>query len=459
VTALLEQGFDVNAPQADGTTALHWAVRQDDVPLADRLIKAGANVRAANRYGVTALYLASVNGRAPMIERLLEAGADANASSPEGETALMTAARTGSVEAARVLLAHGASVDAREGWRGQTALMWAAAQNHAAMVRELLSNGADVNARSAVQTWERQNTEEPREKWLPPGGLTPLLFAARQGSLESARVLVESGAEVNAADPSGISPLLSAIINGHYDLAGLLLEKGADPNLGDVDGRTPLFAAVDMNTMPVSNVPMPKVIHNSITSFDLIGALLARGAHVNAQLTSQQAYRAKLDRGTDTVLTTGSTPLLRAAKAGDVATVGVLLAKGADARLPTRAGINPLMIAAGLGTKEEDLTGRSKTEADAIRTMTLLVDAGLDVNAVDTAGRTALHGAALQGYDQVVRWLVDRGARLDIRDKRELTPLDLAQGLGGGVGFDGKASNPHESTAALLRELMAAAGR
>jgi uncharacterized protein len=456
-SSLLQQHVNVNASEPDGTTALHWAVRQDDLQLADQLIAAGADVKGANRYGITAIYLASVNGSAAMIEKLLKAGANANAASPEGETALMTAARTGKVEAARVLLAHGASVDARESWRGQTALMWAAAQNHPAMILELLSHGADVNARSAVQSWERQNTLEPREKWLPPGGLTPLLLAARQGSLESVRVLVEAGADVNVTDPAAISALLSAIINGHYDVAGFLLEKGTNPNLADTDGRTALFAAVDMNTMPVSNVPMPRVSDNRLTSLDLIGMLLARGANVNAQLTSQQPYRAKLDRGTDTVLTTGTTPLLRAAKAGDVAAVRLLLEKGADARLPTKAGINPLMIAAGLGTKEEDTTGRSKTEADAIKTMTLLLDAGLDINAADATGRTALHGAALQGYDQVVRFLAERGARLDIKDNRGFTPLDVAIGLAGGVGFDGKASNPHESTAALLRTLIGSA--
>jgi ankyrin repeat protein len=454
IQALLQQRIDVNAPEADGTTALHWAVRNDDAALVEQLIRLGADAKAANRYGITPLYLAAVNGSAPIIEKLLKAGADANAISSEGETALMTASRTGNVDAVKVLLTHGADVNAKESWHGETALMWAVAQKHAAVARELIAKGADVGARSTVNKWERQNSAEPREKWLPPGGLTALEFAARQGCVDCIPVLVQAGADLNAVDPDGISPLLSAIINGHYDAAEVLLEKGSNPNIADGTGRTPLFSAVDFHTMPASNRPSPKEIDNETTSLDLVKALLAKGADVNAQLKKQQPYRTKLDRGDDTMLTTGTTPLLRAAKAGDVAVMKLLLAKGAEAKLTTRNGINPLMAAAGLGTKEEDTTGRRKTQAEAIEAIKLCLEAGVDVNAIDSRGQTALHGAAFQGFDDVVKFLAGNGAKLDVKDKQGKTPLDSAQGLAGGVGFDGQSSQPHPSTAALIETLL-----
>lgn len=449
------QRLDVNARKADGTTALHEAVRNDDARAVDQLIRAGANVKAATRYGITPLYLAAVNGNAAIIEKLLKAGADVNATANEDETALMTAARTGKVEAARVLLAHGAAVDGRENWHGETALMWAVGQKHPEMARELIRAGADVNARSTVNNWERQNTAEPREKWLPLGGLPVLHFAARQGCVACIPVLIDAGADKNGVDQDGISPLLSAIINGHYDVAGVLIEKGVDVNIADRTGRTALYSAVDFHTMPESNRPSPKEIDNELASLDIIKSLLGRGANVNAQLKQQQPYRTKLDRGDDTMLTTGTTPLLRAAKAGDVTAMRLLMAKGADAKLATRNGINPLMAAAGLGTKEEDTTGRHKTEAEAIEAIKLCLEAGVDINTADSRGQTALHGAALQGYDQVVEFLAKNGATLDVKDRQDRTPLDAAMGLAGGVGFDGNSSVHHESTAALIKKLLA----
>jgi uncharacterized protein len=453
--ALLKQHADVNVAEPDGTTALDWAVRQDDGDMVDRLIKAGANVKAANRYGVTPLYLACVNGSAPVIAKLLDAGADANGATTEGETPLMTVARTGNVEAAKVLLAHGADVNAKEQWRQQTPLMWAVAESHPEMAQELIAHGADVNARQVEWHWERQVTKEPRDKWMPLGGLTPLLFAARQGCVDCERVLLKGGAEINATNPNGFSAILLAIINSHYDAAAFLLDQGADQNIADETGRTPLYAAVDMHTLPDSNLPWPSELDNKLTSLDLIQALLAHGANVNAQLKKQQPYRSKVDRGADTMLGTGATPLLRAAKAGDTEVVKVLLAKGADPKLTTKSGMTPLMGAAGLGTKEEDTTGRKKTEPEAIASIQLCLDAGADVNAADNQGETALHGAAQKGWDQVVQFLADHGAKLDVKDKKGRTPLDAANGLMGNGGFDGTRRDVHESTVALLRKLMA----
>jgi ankyrin repeat protein len=334
--------------------------------------------------------------------------------------------------------------------------MWAAAERHPAMMRDLIAHGADVNARSNLEKWERQTTSEPREKWLPQGSMTPLLFASREGCVECVTILVEAKADLNAADPDGINPTISALINGHYDVAGRLIHAGADVNLADKTGRTPLYAAVDDHTMPYSNRPSPRESDEELTSLDIVKRLVARGAEVNARLKTGQPYRTKVDRGNDTMLTTGTTALLRAAKAGDVVVVRLLLANGADANLTTRTAINPVMAAAGLGSKEEDGTGRLKTEAETIETITLLLQAGADVNAVDSNGRTALHGAAQKGYDRVVGFLAGRGARLDTKDRRGLTPLDAAMGLAGNGGFDGSRADIHESTAALLRQLASA---
>jgi len=452
-TSLIKQKSGINTPEPDGTTALQWAVRNGDRDLADQLLAAGADVKAANRYGVTALYLACLNGDSAMIEKLLKAGADPNAVSTEGETALMTASRAGDLASVKVLLDHGAKVDAKESWHGETALMWAAAEHHASLMKLLLSRGADVNARSEANKWERQVTSEPRDKWLPMGALTPLMFSARQGCVDCEKVLLDAGADKNAVDPDGISSLLFAIINGHYDAADFLVSQGADPNLADKTGRTALYSAVDYHTPPQSNRPAPKELDSDVPSLDLVKDLLAHNANVNAQLKAQQPYRTKLDRGDDTMLAAGTTALVRAAKAGDTEVVKLLLDKGADAKLATRNGINPLMAAAGLGTKEEDTTGRFKTEDMAIATIDLCLKAGADVNAIDSKGDTALHGAAQKGYDKVIAYLAAHGATIDIKDKQGKTPLDAALGKTGGLGFDGTAGELHASTAELLKKL------
>jgi ankyrin repeat protein len=454
---LARDAAEVAAAEADGTTALHWAVRQNDQELVDRLLRTGADASTANRYGVTPLKLAAINGDPQLLEQLLDAGGDANTVGKDGETLLMTAARSGHVDAARLLLERGAQVDAREAWHGQTALMWAAAQGHPAMLRELLAHGADVNARSNQEDWERQVTSEPRDKWLPPGGLTPLLFAARENCLACLPVLIEAGADVNATTPDGISAIVMALINGHYDVAGALVAAGTDPNLADYTGRTGLYAAIDFNTMVKSNRPAPKVIENRLTGLDVARLLIEHGAEVNPLLKRLPPYRAKLDRGNDGMLGGGTTPFLRAAKAGDLPAMKLLLEHGADPTLaPTRSGINPLMAAAGLGTAEQDTTGRLKTQQQAIEAIQLLLDRGLDVNTQAKDGQTAVHGAAMQGFDDVIRFLAAKGAKLDTPDKDGFTPLDVALGKAGGFGFSGNEGVLREATAALLTELLAA---
>ena len=453
--SLLLQKLDVNAAEPDGTTALHWAVRADDMDLADRLLKAGANVKKANRYGVTPLHLASVNGSAPMIEKLLKAGADANEVSSEGETALMTVARGGNVAAAKVLLANDAKVDAKESWQGQTALLWAVAQKHPAMVKELIAHGADVNVRSATKIWERQQSAEPREKWMPLGAQTPLMFAAREGCATCVPILAAAKADLNATDMDDkLTPLIMALLNGKYDAANALIQAGADVNMADNLGRVPLHVAVDDHTMPISNRPSPKEVDEELSSLDIIKALLEKGAEVNIQLKAQFPYRTKLDRGADGMLGAGTTPLIRAAKSADHVAMKLLLEKGSDVKLATRNGVTPLMAAAGVGTNDADTTGRYKPQPDIIESLRLCLDAGADINAVDSTGRSALFGAAQQGFDKVVQFLADRGAQVDLKDRNGRTALDAANGLTGGQGFDGTSGMASQATIAILKRLM-----
>jgi ankyrin repeat protein len=456
--SLLQKKIDVNAAEADGTTALHYAVRNDDAALVDRLLRAGADARAANRYGVTPMALACENGSAPVVERLLKAGVDPNLAGKLGETALHLCARTGRAEAVKVLLSHGATVDTIENWRGQTPLMWAAAEGHADAMRLLIEAGADVNARSSIVVWERQRTEEPRDKWLPPGGLTPLLFAARDGKIASTRVLLAAGADVNIVDPDRHTALIIALMNGHFDVAGALIEGGADVNMEDKVGQTALYAAVDAHTVPTSNRPAPRETDDMLSSLDVIRMLLDRGARVDAPLRAQIPYRTKLDRGGDGVLGIGTTPLIRAAKAADVPVIRMLLERGADARAATRNGVNAVMMAANVSAREEDMTGRNKTQREIVESIRMLLAAGTDVKGADTQGRTALHGAALWGLTDVVRFLHQNGGDINARDKRGLTPLDHALGRAGGFGFDGRSGVTREETAKAIRELGGSEG-
>jgi ankyrin repeat protein len=455
--ALLARGADVNAAEPDGTTALHWAVHRGDLDLVQRLLRAGAKANATNDYGATPMSEAAVIADPAMIEALLAAGADVESPNADGQTALMVVARTSQVEAARLLLKRGANVNAAERWRGQTALMWAAAQQQPAMVRELIAAGADVNARSTVNNWDRQVTAEPRAIYRPAGGLTPLLYAAREGCVECAALLVDAGAQIDLADPEGISPLLMAVINMHFDLAAALVRKGANPDKWDFWGRSPLYAAIDVSTVPRGGRPDRPSLDRT-TAAGVAALLLEAGANANVQLKLAPPFRnVGNDRGLDGMLTTGATPLLRAAKALDREAIRVLLAHGADLTLANARGITPLMAAAGMGSVDADTRGfylSEDVEQRSIESLKLLLAAGGDINAKDPRGLTPLHEAARWGWNDVVRFLVDNGADLDAKDNRGNTPVDSALGKAGGNSRGGQRIDVHEDTAALLRKLM-----
>jgi len=442
----------VNAPEADGTTALHWAIRADDQAMARELIASGANVNAVNRYGVSALSLAAGNANGDMVEALLKAGADAKAVIKEGETVLMAAARTGNAKAVRLLIEHGAAVGAREDRMGETALMWAVAENHPEAAAILIAHGADVNAltNDLKYTKDRFGLEGVLTI-LPHGHWTALMYAARQGSLEAAKVLVDAGADKNARDPDLSTPAIIATINGHYDVAAMLVERGADPNLADTSGMAILYAAVDMNT-PAEIYGRPnRKSTSTVPALDLMNVLLAHGANVNAQLRTATVQRAHTPG--DGLLGAGATPLMRAARTGDAAAMRILLEHGADPAMTTNNHTTALMFAAGNGRGTGVFQKDIGTERDLLETTRVLVERGVDVNLANDNGQTAMHFAA-QVSDDIVKYLAAHGAVLDAKDKQNHTPVDLALG----IGARGRAGGPppvRQQTAALLRELIA----
>ena len=449
VRALLKSHADINTAEPDGMTALHWAVRENDTETIQLLLRAGANAKASNRYGVTPLALAALNTNASVVEMLVSAGADPNASSPEGETILMTAARAGGAEAIKVLIAHGARVNATEKWQGQTALMWAAAENHPDAIKALVERGAEINARS--KEWQfpeyRYQTNGMAVFQLPRGGWTALMYAARQNAIEAAAALADLGADMNAGDPDGTTALQLAVINVHYDLANRLLEKGADPNVADRSGMTALYAAVDMRG-PANMLtrPEPKLL-DRIDAVDLVKSLLAHGANPNARLKKPIIGRHQNLVG-DASLGEGTTALMRAAKGGDLPVLRLLIAGGADPTITQKDRTTTAMIAASSGAKEE-------AALDALK---LLAEHGVDIDAFNTNGQTVLHNAAGRGFNSIVKYVAEAGAKLDRRDRQRRTALDVALGLGGGRRGGGRDAQAHAGTAALLRELMVAHG-
>ena len=544
VRALLRQKADVNAPQADGATAIQWAVYLNDLELAELLIDAGANVKTANRDGATPLSLAAINGSAPMIERLLKAGADPNERHVHGETPLMFASRSGNVDAIRVLLDHKADVNAKEALRGTTAVMWAADQRHAAAVHELAQRGANVSALSDPDTkgnraylappvqarlraalaagvpagdvlapgGEQARASAParggrggggggsparppaaanapaedlvaaadaaaaefsfgRQSDSEGGGLTPLVFAARQDCLECAKFLLEAGADVNQVTHYGWTPLLAAIQNRHYQLSAYLLDHGANPNIPNKGGWTPLYIATDNRNIEGGDYPVRKP---DLDHLDFIKLLLNKGANVNARICGSQSTPGKcVGDSTETrtnftmqwLYEDGATPFLRAAQSGDVELMKLLLAHGADPKIVTSYHVTALSVAAGIGWVE-GITYEWSPEQN-LEAIKMCLDLGIDVNAADDEGRTALHGAAHKGRNAAVQLLVDHGANLEAHDfgSRDTVngamqgwtwiPLHYSQGLAR-VGVQSALAHPE--TAAFIKKLMAEKG-
>jgi ankyrin repeat protein len=334
--------------------------------------------------------------------------------------------------------------------------MWAAAQGQAQMIKVLVKAGADVNARGATREWQRRITSEPRPKGMNRGGFTPLLYTAREGCIECARELLKAGADINRADPDQTTPLVVALMNLHFDYASFLIKQGADVDRWDLYGQTPLYVAIDMNTLPRGGRPdLPS--EDFTSGLQLAEQLLAAGANPNIQLKLRPPYRNYIfDRGGDQVLSTGATPLLRAAKGGDVEAVKLLLKYKANINLPTEDGTTPLMVAAGAGHGANPTRGRFKTDAEAAQCAALLIDAGADVNATDPRQRrTALHAAAAHGWSQTVKLLADRGADLELADSRGLRAIDHAAGRAE-RGFLEPEQAPNNETMKVLRELIVA---
>lgn len=447
VRALLKaRTADVNAKEADGATALHYAANRGDLAVVEALLAAGADVKATNRYGVTALALACIGGNAAVVERLVKAGADPKATTAGGVTPLMTAARSGGADVIKVLLRYGANVNAAEQTREQTALMWASAEGNVDAMKALIEGGADIRARSNEVDFKYPDTANKTATVTDNANMkmrqaelikfTPLMFAIRAGHLPAVKVLLDAGVDANEKLPDGVNGVILAIINAHFEVASYLLDKGANPNAAE-GGWTALHQVARSRSLTVGHVPHP-VQTGSISTFDLAKKLIAMGANVNARMTKDgmkaDGYRTQLNR-------IGATPYLLAAKGVDHELMRLLLANGADPMIANELTMRPLMITAGVvmhGTGED-----SGTHENALEALKVAYSVDTDINHVDKRGHTAMLGAARRGSLEIVKFVVERGGKLDVTIKREdfigqaygtkglmWTPLTIALGFG-----------------------------
>lgn len=437
VRSLVRRGAEIDAGQADGMTALHWAAHLDDLAMADLLLEAGADAGATNRTGATAMYLATVNGSPRMIERLLDAGVDPNAVlAPTLETVLHLTAKTGNPEAVRVLIERGADVNAKQ-VREFTPLMFAAAEGHAQVIDMLIAHGADVGATTVASA---------KAERRPAGGMTALLFAARQGHFDAVEALIAGGADFDQLSADQTSPLLIAVVNGHYEVAERLLEHGADPSFADVHGRTALYSAIDLRNIQWSQAPAPKLPQGEHMA--MIEALLDAGADVHTQILDKVPHRGSFDmRWTEL---DGGTPFLRAAWNGDIEVMRLLLEHGADPYVKTAKGETALLLLAGAGWPLGQ--GHIRSDEEIFASLNLLVEEfEMDVNEPTDEGISALMCAVFKGTNDVIQYLVDHGARLDAVDNEGRTLLTWAAGVAANTGQPPRAQPESE---ALILKLM-----
>jgi ankyrin repeat protein len=453
----------------DDETALHQAVRADDIQKVESLLRAGTSAKAVDRYGITPLYLAAVNGNAAIIKKLLDAGANPNATDLTGETILMTAARTGKPDAIKLLIDRGADVNALDPEFQQNALMLAVRENHPEAVKVLIERGSELGLRTRVGPTpavrlpckgtgcgsegvgiNRGGVPDRGQRGAINGGMTALLYAARDGRLEETRLLLSGGANVKFADPNEIQPLLMSILNGHLDVARFLLDHGADVNASDYYGRTPLLAAVDLRNMDLDHGIDKGVDREPV--FDFIKLLIDRGANVNARTKEYHPGRRWLYSLGDVswVDMTGQTPFLRAALSGDTKLMRLLLDRGADPNITTLAGTTALMAAAGVNwTVAQTFTWSKEAQLEAVK---ICLERGADINATNSMGITPVMGAANRGSDDIIQFLFEKGARLDVKDASGRTPVAWAEGVFlASVGAERKPSS-----VTLLQKLMGA---